>query len=92
MDEALHVTNLMWREKYTEAMLELNPEELPARIAAAEKAIQQRIEELEGSNEDTEEELWALNDAVRGLRVLAQAECRAPQSRKPDKRHRQEAS
>ena len=97
MDEALHVTNRLWREKYTEAMLELNPEELPARIAAAEKAIQQRIEELEGSNlegsnEDTEEELWALNDAVRGLRVLAQAECRAPQSRKPDKRHRQEAT
>ena len=86
------MTNRLWRAKYTEAMLELNPEELPARIAAAEKAIQQRIEELEGSNEDTEEELWALNDAVRGLRVLAQAECRAPQSREPDKRHRQEAT
>ena len=31
------VTKLLWREKYTEAMLELNPEELPARIATAEK-------------------------------------------------------
>jgi hypothetical protein len=86
------VTNLLWREKYTEAMLELNPEELPSKILAAEKAIRQRIEELERSNENSEEELWALNDALRGLRVLAQAECRSPGPRKPEKRPEQEAS
>ena len=85
------MTNLLWHEKYTEAMLELNPEELPARIVAAEKAIRQRIEELERSNENFSEELWALNDALRGLRVLVQAECRSPQPPKPDKQPGQEA-
>jgi hypothetical protein len=83
--------NLLWREKYTEAMLELNPEELPARIVAAEKLIRQRIEELESRNKSSEEELWALNDALRGLRVLSQAECRTPHSQ-PDKPQPQEAS
>ena len=63
------VTNLLWREKYTEAMLALNPEELPAKIAAAEEAVCQRIEELERNNENSGEELWALNDARRGLRA-----------------------
>ncbi len=86
------MTNLWWREKYTEAMLELNPEELPARIVAAEKAIRQRMEELESPRGSSEEELWALNDALRGLRVLAQAECRSPQSAKAEKRTGQEAS
>jgi hypothetical protein len=85
------VTNLLWREKYTEAMLALNPEELTVKIAAAEEAIRQRIEELERSNENSGEELWALNDASRGLRVLAQAECPATNSPKLDSRQRQEA-
>jgi hypothetical protein len=85
------VTNLLWREKYTEAMLTLNPEELPVKIAAAEEAIRQRIEELERNNENSAEELWALNDASRGLRVLAEAECQATNSPKLDRRQRQEA-
>ena len=84
--------NLLWREKYTEAMLELNPEELPARIVAAEKTIRQRIEELESHNKSSEEELWALNDALRGLRVLSHAECRASHLQKGDKPQPQEAS
>jgi len=85
------VTNLLWREKYTEAMLELNPEELPVKIAAAKEAIRQRIEELERNNENSGEELWALNDALRGLRVLVQAECQATNSPKLNRRQRQEA-
>jgi len=84
--------NLLWREKYTEAMLELNPEELPARIVAAEKVIHQRIEELESRNKNSEEELWALNDALRGLRLLSQAECRTLPSQNPGKPQPQEAS
>ena len=85
------MTNLLWQDKYTEAMLELNPEALPARIATAEKAINQRIEEINLSNEGSEEEQWALGDALRGLRVLAQAECQGPRSPKLDRRQGQEA-
>ena len=83
--------DLLWREKYTDAMLELNPQALPAKIAAAESAINQRIAELEQWNKDSQEELWALNDALRGLQVLAEAE-RALASGKSEIRQRQEAS
>jgi hypothetical protein len=82
---------LLWREKYTDAMLELNPQALPAKIAAAETAIKQRIVELEQWNNDSQEEMWALNDALRGLRVLAEAE-RALSSGRSEIRPRQEAS
>jgi hypothetical protein len=64
-----------WQEKYTEAMLELNREELPRRIDAAEKAIYQRVQELKSAGATSAEELWAINDALRGLRVLAKTEC-----------------
>jgi hypothetical protein len=84
--ETTDVTNLLWRERYAEAISELNTEELPAKIDTAEKAIIQRIDELEVSNENSEEERQALNDALRGLRVLAQAECRSPRSPTSDKR------
>ena len=85
-----NVTNLLWQDKYTEAMLELNPEELPAKSAVAEEAVNQRIEEIKLSNEGSEEEQWALGDALRGLRLLAQAECQA-RSPKLDRRQWQEA-
>jgi thymidylate synthase ThyX len=73
-----------WREKYAEAMLELNREELPRRIDAAEKAIYQRVEELKGASATSAEELWAINDALRGLRLLAKTEC--PPQHSPDSR------
>lgn len=85
------MTNFLWQDKYTEAMLELNPEALTVKIAAAEEAILRRIEELERDNENSGEELWALNDARRGLRVLVQAECQTTSSPKLDRRQRQEA-
>jgi hypothetical protein len=72
-----------WQDKYTEAMLELDREKLPQRIEAAEKAIYQRIEEFKRNPASSAEELFRLNDALRGLRVLAKSECsgqRAPDS------------
>ena len=77
-------TRFTWQEKYTEAMLELNREELPRRIDAAEKAIYQRVEELKGTVTSSAEELWAINDALRGLRLLAKTEC--PPQHSPDSR------
>ena len=67
--------NYAWQEKYAEALLELNREQLGQRIEAAEKAIYQRIEELKRSGADSADELWAINDALRGLQVLARSEC-----------------
>ena len=67
--------NFAWQGKYTEALLELDREKLPLRIEIAEKAIFQRIEELKRNKVDSAEELWAINDALRGLQVLAKSEC-----------------
>jgi len=69
-----------WRQCYRDALLELRPEELRQRIAAAEKAIQQRILGLRQSDSRSEEERRDLLDAVRVLRILASTECKASAS------------
>jgi hypothetical protein len=65
-----------WQELYQAALLELRPDELRRRIDDAEKAIQQRIVELSRNDSSSEEERRAMDDALRGLRVLASAECK----------------
>jgi hypothetical protein len=85
-------TNLAWPELYRDALLELRPEELPRRINDAEKAILQRIAELRRDDYDSEEESRALDDALRGLRVLARTECNLPQSHLSDRTPREAAS
>ena len=84
--------NFAWQEKYTEALLELNPEELRRRIGAAEKAIYERVEELKSAAAVSTEELWAINDALRGLRVLAKTECPTRRSADPGTAQGQVAS
>ena len=79
--------NFDWRELYHAAMLELHPEELQQRIDDAEKAIQQRIAELRLDDSDSWEESLALDDALRGLRVLAGTECKSAQSALPGLGH-----
>ena len=86
-------TSSAWQEKYTEAMLELNRQELPRRIEAAEKAICQRVEELKNEAAPASaEELWAINDALRGLRVLAKTECPPERSLRAGERQSEVAS
>jgi hypothetical protein len=69
------ITDPEWRQKYTEALLELRPEELPRRIEVALKAIEQRARKLEPKSDISAEEQRAIDDAVRMLRVLADKEC-----------------
>jgi hypothetical protein len=68
-------TNPAWRQLYNTALLELRPEELRPQIDAAITAIQQRVEELRLNDSNSTEELRALDDALRGLHVLARTEC-----------------
>ena len=72
--------NVGWQELYQAALLELRPDELRRRIDEAEKAIQQRIVELSRNDSSSEEERRAMDDALRGLRVLASTECKPPLS------------
>lgn len=67
--------NNAWRELYRVALLELRPDELQRRIVAAEKSIHLRIAEMRREDSSFEEERRQLDDALRGLRVLATAEC-----------------
>lgn len=62
----------LWRELYKAALLELNQNELQARISAAQAAIHARIEELNknGKGSDSAEERQAIADAQNSLRVL----------------------
>lgn len=64
-----------WQKAYREALLEVNPQKLPARIFAAETAILMRMKALLTSS-DGHREREAIEDAVSALRVL--------QTEKPD--------
>ena len=67
--------NAAWQDLYKAALLELRPEELRQSIEAANKAIQQRIAELKRSDSRSADEAQAIDDALRGLHVLASTEC-----------------
>jgi hypothetical protein len=73
-------THVGWRELYRSALLELRPEELRTKIDDAERAIRQRIVELRHDDSSSTEESRALEDALRGLHVLASTECKSPRS------------
>jgi hypothetical protein len=72
--------SLSWQKLYQAALLEVQPEELHRRVGIAERAIQQRIEELKYAGPDSSEEQQAIADAQRALRVLAETECNSQPS------------
>jgi hypothetical protein len=71
---------LQWQQLYQAALLEVRPEQLRQRIAAAEKAMEQRLEELTQSDPGSSDEPRAIADALRRLRVLSDSECSLPRT------------
>jgi hypothetical protein len=61
-----------WIEPYRAAVLEMNPNKVAARIAAAESAIKARIVAVKSAGNN--QELRALQDALRVLRLLEKQE------------------
>ncbi len=59
-----------WRELYSAALFERDREQIPLRIAAAEKAIIARSRQLFAAGSDTIEEDQALDDALYALKAL----------------------
>jgi len=57
-----------WQTPYIAAMTEADKARLPTRVNEAEAAIFNRLQEL--SSIKTCEERTALDDAIRGLRIL----------------------
>ncbi len=62
--------NQSWKELYRNAILEIDRDKLPERIAAAEEALIARARELFQESGDNIEEQHALDDALYALRAL----------------------
>ncbi len=63
-----------WRALYEAAVLELDPEKIPARIAEAQCAIMDRIEDLNHSSDGSESEaLMNALTVLQDLRKMANA-------------------
>jgi hypothetical protein len=58
-----------WQNEYAAALVELDREKLPERVAAAETAIFNRLQVLSKSS-DHQAERQAVEDALAALRVL----------------------
>ena len=61
-------TSPLWRALYEAAVLEIDPEQLPLRIVAAEIAISHRMQDLDHCGDGSERD--ALIDALQVLRDL----------------------
>ena len=74
-----------WHEVYQAAVLETDWSKMEQRIQAAEAALHARKHEFDLNHGGTPEEREALEDAIRGLRVLGNdaAEWRGRQSNVP---------
>jgi hypothetical protein len=71
--------NVLWRDLYAAAMLELDHAKLGKRIQEAQAAIQAAIEEqLAARANHSAEELQALNDATYNLLTLQRIELCVP--------------
>ena len=59
-----------WQRPYEAAILETDSTKLPARITAAEAAIDARIAEIQSMNNATADEWQAIEGARSGLKIL----------------------
>ena len=69
----ISVVDQRWQDLYRAAIFEPNSQEVPKRIADAERALVVRARELFGSKEDNIEEEQALDDAMYALNALRNA-------------------
>ncbi len=70
---------MAWHVLYQAALFETDRDQIPQRIAEAEKAVLSRIKELFTANHDHIEEDLVLDDALYALRALRN--CRAHEER-----------
>ena len=66
-----------WQHEYQAAVVELDRQKLPERVAAAEAAIFKRLQQL-SQDSDSNAERQVIEDALHGLRVLKRDELKYP--------------
>jgi hypothetical protein len=64
-----------WQKWCVDALAEVDPKNLPERVAAAKSAIEKRVQEL-ASSPDGHEERRAISDALNVLRFLQRDQLR----------------
>jgi hypothetical protein len=62
-----------WQNEYAAALVELDREKVPERVAAAETAIFSRLQQL-SQNSDHHTERQAIKDALQSLKFLKRSE------------------
>ncbi len=67
-------TQSRWKQKFQDAVFELDPTRLRTKLEAAQKAIEDRYCEVVSSREAGPRELMELEDALRTIRYLAKHE------------------
>ncbi len=73
MAHELNLKYPVWQEPLHEALVELDKSKLKSKIARAETAIAQRLQDVSKAAED-EAEIHALQDGLASLRVLRRVE------------------
>jgi hypothetical protein len=64
-----HIPYPQWQNEYQAALVELDREKLPERVAAAEASLYKRLQQIpQGSDDQAERQ--AIEDALAGLRIL----------------------
>jgi hypothetical protein len=58
-----------WQNEYQAALVELDREKLPKRVAAAETSVYMRLQQISRGSDD-QAERQAIEDALAGLRFL----------------------
>ena len=67
-------TQAKWKQVFQEAVFELDPTRLPPKLEAAQKAVEDRLLEVQSRGGTGSRELMELQDAKRTIQYLAKHE------------------
>ena len=67
-------TQAKWKQKFQEAVFELDPVRLQTKLEGAQKAVEDRLGEVISGGGGVPRELMELEDALRTIRYLAKHE------------------
>ena len=68
-----HILYPQWQNEYQAALVELDPEKLSERVAAAETSIYKRLQKISQTS-DHQAKRQAIEEAVAGLRILQEGQ------------------
>jgi hypothetical protein len=70
MQDSDAINQAMWKQRYQDALLELDPRRLRPKLEAAQRAVEGRLSELHSDDDSHHREFMELTDAQHALRCL----------------------